>query len=117
MLILPAILESFRSLKDKTYKLVFETQELTPDQLTGIAQSMQQFGYLAFKDDPFKKEETDIIDGLKAEYDDTGKTQAQRLRAVLYLNWKENNEGYEDSELYYRFHLEKIIKHFKNKLP
>ena len=117
MLIIPAILESFRSLKDKTYKLVFETSELTPDQLTGIANSMQQFGYMAFKNDPFKKEETDAIDNLKAEYEDTGKTPAQRLRAVIYLNWKENNEGYDDPELHYRFKMEKVISHFKKSLP
>jgi len=29
---LPAILDSFRSLKDRTFKIVFETSELSPEQ-------------------------------------------------------------------------------------
>ena len=33
MIVINSILESFRSLKDKTIKLSFETQEPTPEQI------------------------------------------------------------------------------------
>ena len=40
----------------------------------------------------------------------------KRLRAVLYRNWEQNKEGYEDFQLYYNFKVEKIITHYKDKL-
>ena len=115
MLILPAVFESFRSLKDRSYKLTFETQELTPEQLTGLGHSLNYPGFLAFNKDVFKKEQTDILK-TPVDYEDTGKSKAQRLRAVLFVYWKQNNQGYEDFELFYSFHMEKIISHFKDKL-
>lgn len=116
MIILPAILESFRSLKDKSFKVTFDTQELTPEQLAGIAVNIDKFGYLAFKETPFKDKEREIIEQLEPDYNDTGKTPSQRLRAVLYRCWEQNSESYADFNLYYQFHLEKIITHYKNKL-
>jgi hypothetical protein len=116
MIIFPAILESFRSLKDKTLKVTFESNELTPEQLTGIAQMINSFGYIAFKNTPFKDREKEFIDTLEPEYNDTGKTPSQRLRAVLYRLWEQTPEGYEDFNRYYDFRMEQLIKHFKTKL-
>lgn len=116
MIILPGILESFRSLKDKTFKIVFETNELTPEQLTGIAVNINKFGYLAFKETPFKDKEREVLEQMTPDYNDTGKTPAQRLRGVLYRVWEINSEGYTDFNLFYQFQLEKIISHFKSKL-
>ena len=116
MLIMPAILENYRSLKDRTLKLSFETNEPTPEQLVAIANSSQKAGYLAFKLDAFKDKEKELLDELKSDYDDVGKSKGQRLRAVLYRNWEQNNEGCDTFTLYYESHMEKIIRHFKDKL-
>ena len=53
---------------------------------------------------------------MKSDYDDVGKSKGQRLRAVLYRNWEQNNEGCDTFTLYYESHMEKIIRHFKDKL-
>ena len=116
MLIFPAILESFASLKDKTIKVVFHTNELTPEQLTGIALNSQQFGFLAFKQDPFKQSEKNVLETLESEYKETGKTKAQRLRAVLYRNFEQEPKGYEVFDDFYNHQMEKLINHFKEKL-
>ena len=116
MLLIPAILISFRSLKDKTIKIEFETNELTPEQIMGLAQNSQAFGYLAFKQDKFKTEQLMIIDELKADYEDKSKTPSKRLRDVLFVAWKQTDEGYSDFEDYYRFKLDKFINHIKSKL-
>ena len=89
MIILPAILESFRSLKDKSYKIVFESNELTPEQVVGLNAGLGAFGYLAFKKDPFKQSEKDMIDSLEVDFEDKKKSQGQRLRAVLYRLWEQ----------------------------
>lgn len=116
MLIIGAQLESYRSLKDKTLKLSFETQEPSPEQLTKIAKVSQKFGYLAFKEDNFKTDEIEVLNSLKSEYDDKGKSKSQRLRAVLYKNFEQDNLGYTVFDDYYNRKMEELITHFKNKL-
>ena len=116
MIIIPAQLESFRSLKDRTLKLVFETGEITPEQAAGINEALQKFGYVAFKDNPFRQQEKELLQNLESDYDDGKKSDSQRLRAVLYRLWEKNPEGYEDFNLYKKFKMEKIINHYKKLL-
>ena len=117
MLLIGAILEGYRSLKDKTLKVTFESNEPTPEQLVGIATLIGKFGYLAFKEDTFKSDEIDVLQGLESDYEDKGKTPAQRLKSILYLNWKQKDEGYQDFNLYYEFQMNKMSEHWKKKLP
>ena len=116
MIIIPAILEGYRSLKDKTLKITFETNEPTPEQFMGIGTSVQQFGYLAFKIEPFKEREKEAIESLESSYEDKTKTHSQRLRAVFYRCWEQDKEGYQDFDSYYKYRMEEIISHFKAKL-
>lgn len=116
MLIIPGYFESYRSLKDKTLKLVFETQEPTPDQIGSIQASLMKSGFMAFHSDPFTNDQIEELKNIQVEFDDPIKTPSKRLRAVLYINWKQDNEGYEQFHDYYIIHMEKIIDHFKSKL-
>lgn len=113
---LPVILDSFRSLKDKTFKLTFETSELSPEQLMSLGQGLNMPGFLAFNPDPFTKEMIDKIELMKVDFDDTGKSKGQRLRAVLYRLWEQNSERYEVFDDFYNAKMEKLIIHFKEKL-
>lgn len=116
MLLIPAILESIRSLKDRTWKVMFVTNELTPDQSASMNENLSQFGYLAFKRDEFKTDEIKILKDLKADFEIEHKTPGQRLRAVLYKNWEQKNEGYKEFPKYYEYKMERIINHYKSKL-
>ena len=116
MILIPAILQSFQSLKDGTIMIKFETNELSPDQVARIAQHSRSFGYLAFKEDEFKSEQLAVIDELKADYDDKTKTPSKRLRDVLFVAFKQNNEGFDDFEGYYKSKMNGVINHFKSKL-
>lgn len=116
MIIIPAQLESYRSLKDKTLKITFETNELNPQDLLGVAENLTQFGYLAFKQEPFKKEEKEMIEQLETGYEDRGKTPSQRMRGVLYCLYQKNNEGFDTFTRFYDHHMEKILNHYKSKL-
>ena len=116
MIIIPAIFDGWRSLKDKSYKLVFESFELTPENAVGLNGSLGQAGYLAFKLDPFKQSEKDMIDSLESDFEDKKKSQAQRIRAVLYRNWEQKPEGFDTFTKYYEHKTEIIINHYKEKL-
>jgi len=116
MIILPSILEGYRTLKDKSLKVTFETGELTPEQAAGLNTALGSWGYLAFKTEEFKTKEKEIIENLESDFDDGKKSDSQRLRAVLYRLWEKNSEGYEDFNLYKKFKMEKIINHYKKLL-
>lgn len=116
MLILPAILESFRSLKDRTIKVTFETSELEPNQVSELAVNLNQFGYVAFKRDEFKQSEIDVLNSLKSEYKDEGKSKGQRLRGVLYRLYEQDPLGYKVFDDYYNYRMEELINHFKGKI-
>lgn len=113
---LPAQLDGYRSLKDRTLKITFETGEMTPEQMANVHYSLNKVGYLAFSPDPFASHELAEIDSLKVEYDDTGKTPSKRLQAVFYRMWERNPEGYGVFNDFYNAQMEKLIVHFKKKL-
>jgi len=113
---LPAQLEGYRSLKDRTLKLSFETNELTPEQMADIHYSLNKIGYLAFAPDPFTTKEISDLDSLKVEYDEAGKTPGQRLRAVLYRLWEQTPEGYKAFNDFYNSKMEGFITHLKSRL-
>ena len=116
VILIPAIYTGSRDLKDKTKKLLFDTNEITPKQAADLQICVGGYVYLAIKQDPFLKEQIDLIGSLKSEYEDTGKTPAQRVRNALYRLWQQDSEGYEDFQLFYNFKMEGFITFIKNKL-
>ena len=117
MITIPAQLESFRSLKDRTLKITFETNELNPQDLLGISDNINSFGYLAFKKEPFNEKERQMIESLETDYlEDSNKTPSQRLRGVMYRLYEKDSEGFKSFTTYYNHHMEILLNHFKNKL-
>jgi len=115
MLVVPAILDTFASLKDKTIKLVFYCNELNPQQLLKVAENIQQFGFLAFKNDKYKNSELVNLESFKTGFD-VKRSKSQLLRSVLFRNFEKNKEGYKEFHDYYDFKMNKMITFFKDKL-
>lgn len=115
-ILIPAIYEGSRDLKDRSKKLTFQTNEITPEQAANLQTMVQQFCYLGIKLEPFTKEQIEVINNLKNDFDEFGKTHSQRLRAVLYRLWEQASEGYKDFNLYYAYKMEGFINHLKAKL-
>ena len=116
MIVINAILESFRSLKDKTIKLSFETQEPSAEQIQQIANNIQKFGYLIFSGNQLTSEQLDEIDKAKNDLYDSSKTPSKRLRNVLFVWWQQDGKGYEKFDDYYLYQMERIITNVKDKL-
>ena len=116
MITLPVIVESINPRKDKTWKLTFSTNELTPVEVGSLAESLQKFGYLAFKQENFTTNELEAVEGLETKLEGLGKSPSLRLRNVLLVLYKQNNEGFTTFNSYYESQMEKLINHFKNKI-
>lgn len=117
MITLSAQVEGIQSRADKSWKIVMGTQELSPAEIGTLGSLQNQVCFVAINPNPFTNEEKDIIENTKAELAETGKTQSQRLRGVLYVNWQHDQEGYGEFHDYYISKMDKVINHFKSKLP
>jgi len=115
MLTIPAQIEAVNTRKDRTLKLTIGTQELSPAQTAELISMNQNLCYLVIKPEYFAQSELDKIEQLKTDFDNQ-KSYSQRLRAVLYLNWQQNNEGFTDFLNYYINFMDKIINNLKNNL-
>ena len=106
----PATLEGVSPLKDGGMSLRFHTQEMTAQEKLQLLNFYQSFGYVLFKENSF----TDA-DIPKEDASDKDKTPSQRLRAVIYIMWKQRGMN-GDFEQFYNKKMEYIINQFKERL-
>ncbi len=109
---LPAILSGVASRKDRSYTLKFETRELGKDAAM-LMELLQSEGYLLFSPNS-DLTEADIPDE-KADAMTGQKTQAQRLRGVIFRLWEQSGK-HGNSEQYYQIITENLIDQLKEKL-
>jgi hypothetical protein len=114
MIIIPALLETIKTLKDGTISLVFETNELRPADVGVLFSYRKGIGYLAFKPESFNKDEVEIVDSLKVENFEGEKSPSKRMRNILYKLWQQDNAGYDDPNLYYVYRMNNICELLKN---
>lgn len=115
-LLLPAVLENYSPRSDKSFTLRFSTQQLTPEQKVIIDKLHQSFVYLMIKESEIDNAEQKMMDSLQVEVGDLKKTPGQRLRAVLFLLWKQDKKGFSTADEFYKSEMEKIILHYRGKL-
>lgn len=94
-------------------KLEFETREFSGSEAAALMEQRNKEGWLIFspRDD---LTEADIPDEKPDAMVGT-KTQAQRLRAVLYRLWEQSGKKGEFED-YYRSKMENVIEQLKEKL-
>ncbi len=117
-LIIPVHLDNFTNRKDKSVAIKFVTAlEQTPEGIANIYRYVDRYGSLVFKPEGNLTEaELDDLDKVNVDLMDGQKSQAKRIRGVLYLNYMQDDEGYKEFPEYYKAKTEQIISHFKSKL-
>lgn len=114
-ILVAAMVESITTRKDKSVKLVFGTQELSPTEAGQLFQYMNQLVTVYLCPAAIDNREIEQIDKLEPELNN--KTQSQRIRSVLYLLHQQNNEGFKSFDEFYKAKTEMYIDHLKTKLP
>tara|TARA_R100001244_G_scaffold126473_1_gene96825 strand:- start:342 stop:710 length:369 start_codon:yes stop_codon:yes gene_type:complete len=116
-LLLGCILENFSIRKDKSVLLKFSTLEQTPEQVGDLHSKTGGFCYLMVKmEKTLTTSEMNEIDNLDTDIMDGSKTQAQRLRDIMWVNWDKNNEGFSDFPSFYKNRMEQMIQRWKNNI-
>jgi hypothetical protein len=107
----PAQVVNMNPRQDRSWKLVFETRELSGEEVKILADNFQGEGWLLFKPNGDISEE-EIPEG---KADSGTKSQSQRLRDVIFVLYKQQDSKV-DFETFYRVYLEKLIEYTKTKL-
>lgn len=106
-----AILEGVQPLKDGGVSLRFHTNEITKPQKVELMDYYQSFGWLLFSGN--EHQENDIPKEMAKR--DIGQSPSQRLRAVLFVYWKQlGSKG--DFEAFYKQKIEYFIDKIKENL-
>jgi len=111
---LPAVFSGIQSKVDRSYKLTFNTRELSGDYAAELLRMNMAECWLIVAPSEKDADQAEVPEG-KPETGSTGKTPSQRLRAVLFVLWKQlgSNGDFED---YYRTQMERFIEIVKSNL-
>lgn len=109
----PAQLYKVNSKVDRSYSLTFVTRELGGVEAVALLDDLMNEGWLMWSSDN-DLTDADVPDE-KADSMTGQKTQAQRLRAVIYRLWEQKGKK-GDSESYYRSIMESLIEQVKERL-
>jgi len=113
-ILIAAMVEKIYTLKDKSVKLVFETQELSPNKAGALFQLMNQVVSVYVKPNEINQDEINKVDQVEPEM--PGKTPSQRMRNVLFILWKQDKEGYNEFDYYYKSKMDAFIEELKNNI-
>jgi len=106
----PAILNRISFMRDGGLSIGFSTNELEDADKVIASKFYGKFGYVLFAENQFKEADVPASDAT-----DETKSPAQRLRATLFVLWKQRGaKG--DFEAFYRDNMEKAITRVKNLL-
>ena len=113
-LLIQVTLDRSNRRKDKSVSLTFITQlEQSSEEFMKIDSLLGDSGVMHFKSSGnLTTEEVKALDSVEIEVE--GKTKSQRLRNVLYVLNKQENNG--DFKNFYADEMERIIEHYKGKL-
>ncbi len=117
MLTIAAQIEGIATRKDRTILIRLGTQELSPGNAAELLGMGSALCYVAIKTEDFGVEELEKLEAYESEMGKPGKTLSKRLRDVLFRYWEEDQQGYTDFPAFYLAKMEKIIGHYKAKLP
>jgi hypothetical protein len=113
---IPAELFKVETKRNNSLRLTFDSQEnISPDATQRLFALRNKLGNLFFGVRQINEQDVlSIPDTGPIESDD--KRPSQRMRAVIFRIWEQNNHGYDDFNLFYLYYMDKLIEMLKEKL-
>jgi hypothetical protein len=109
--------EGIRTLQDRSVKLTFNTQELSPSDVGDLFAFQNTFCKVLITDNNvIQAKVMKEVELAEVETWEKSKSPAQRLRGVMFLLFNKNSEGHHDFDSYYKAKMNGIIQHFKTKI-
>ena len=93
------------------------TYELNTQSAVKLFDLRKSEALMYLSSDNISQEELDALDGFKLDAEKTdGKTPSQRLRAVLYVYWKQHKQKDIEFDIFYLKYMNRLIDKIKDKL-
>jgi len=109
----PAVITKISTMS-KWLRLTVDTQEVVQaDKLEKLFSLNEKLGWFTFSSHQIEPEDIIELPPLKV---DSQKTPSERMRAVIFRLWEQDNNGYDDFNLFYRYYMVKIIDKLKERL-
>lgn len=109
-----AITDNIRSTQDGTLKITLALQE-NPKEVAGDLFTTQgKYVKVLITDNNITELEETHVESLKLTAQGKKNSNSQRLRAVLFRRWEQNNNGHQKFETYYDYEMESIISKQKD---
>lgn len=116
-LVLPVSIETIATRHDGSVKIVMGTYELNTQSAVKLFDLRKSEALMYLSSDNISQEELDALDGFKLDAEKTdGKTPSQRLRAVLYVYWKQHKQKDIEFDIFYLKYMNRTIDRIKDKL-
>lgn len=110
-----AQIDKISSRKDRTLSVVLNTQEMSPEETAQLFDFQGLQIWVAFAETAMTYNDITVPD-VMISHDDT-KSPSERLRAVMYIYYKQNEKKINKPfDTYYREIMEKYIESIKFKL-
>ena len=111
---IPSYIKGIKTLSEgKSVQVVIESQEVDKDTFAYLFGLMDKYGFTLFVENPPKVEDLTLPDFAPEFKSD--KTPSQRLRAVLFVEYKQGTH-LEPFDIFYSHRMETIIDSIKEKL-
>ena len=108
MITIPGTIDSIRTLKDKSLKITFETQEITsPQEIAEVFSYSQKPCNIALKEGRFSDDELKDIPEVEKIFENQ-KTPSERLRSVLFVFWNKHKPT-RDFDTFYKKKVEEYL--------
>jgi len=111
---IPATIEKIATRVDNTISISVSTQELPPEGSAELFALKGKLGWMLFSEN--KMDEIDVPKEQAPEFK-SDKSSSQRLRAVLYIYWKDCTSKTKTFDTFYKEWMELKINEIKDNLP
>lgn len=113
-IILACIIDKITTLKDRSVKITLDTQELSPTKAGEIFTLMNSLATVYISPSEITSREMAQVDSIEPEM--PGKSPSQRMRNVLFILWKQDNQGFKEFDSFYKERMETYIQELKNNI-
>lgn len=113
-ILIAAVVDKITTLKDNSVKMTLDTQELTPARAGELFTLRNSLATVYISPAEITSREMAQVDAIEPEM--PGKSPSQRMRNTLFILWKQDHEGYNEFDSYYKAKMEKFIEELKNNI-
>lgn len=113
-ILIAAVVDKITTLKDNSVKITLDTQELTPARAGELFTLRNSLATVYISPAEITSREMAQVDAIEPEM--PGKSPSQRMRNVMFLLWRQDHEGYNEFDGYYKSKMEKFIEELKNNI-